>query len=184
MTVSENQGHSKNPMTKAKIAKVVINMSVGKSGEPLEKASSILEQLTAQKPCRRKAKQTIKDWGIRKGEPIACMVTLRKQKAFNFLKGAFVAVGNKIPITSFDDHGNFAFGIKEHIELPDTKYDPELGIVGMNVTVALDKPGYRIKERKRARSKVGKKHLVTPEEAFQLLDELFGVKIEKKEDEE
>jgi len=75
----------RNLMLKPRIEKVTVNMSVGKSGEPLERAAKVLEQLTQHKPCKRKAKKTIRDFGIRKGEPIACLVTLRGEKAKVFL---------------------------------------------------------------------------------------------------
>jgi len=167
----------KNPMTKPRIEKVTVNVSVGRSGEPLEKASKILEKLTGQKPCFRRAKRTIKDFGIRRGEPIACLVTLRKQKAIEFLKKAFIAVGNKLSRSCFDKNGNFSFGIKEHIELPEVKYEPELGIIGMDVCVTMGKPGYRVKERKRRRSRVGAKHRVTVEETICFLKDVFGLEI-------
>jgi len=105
------------PMLKPKIEKVVVNLNVGKSGEPLEKASIVLKELTDQTPIKRKAKDTIRDFGIRMGEPIAVVVTLRKQKAIDFLKKVLPVVDNKISRSSFDKQGNFAFGIKEHIEI-------------------------------------------------------------------
>ena len=166
-----------NPMLKPRIEKVVVNMCVGKSGEPLEKASKVLEELTGQRPCKRKAKQTIRDFGIRKGEPIACVVTLRKEKAIEFLKKAFQAIGNKLPKSCFDKFGNFSFGIKEHIDIPGTKYSPELGIFGMDICVSLERPGYRVKRRRRVKSKIGKHHLLTPEEAMLFIKETFGVEI-------
>jgi len=165
------------PMLKSKIEKVTVNISVGKSGEPLEKASKILEQLTEQMPCKRKAKKTIRDFGIRKGEPIACVVTLRKEKAKIFLQKAFHTVDNKLSKDCFDRHGNFSFGIKEHIEIPGTKYVPELGIYGMDVSVTLGRPGYRVKRRHRARSKVGLDHLLTLEDAMLFIKDEFGVEI-------
>lgn len=167
----------KDPMLKSKIEKVTVNISVGKSGEPLEKASKILEQLTEQTPCKRKAKKTIRDFGIRKGEPIACVVTLRKEKARNFLQKAFHTVDNKLSKGCFDRHGNFSFGIKEHIEIPGTKYLPELGIYGMDVSVTLGRPGYRVKRRHRARSKVGLDHLLTLEDTMLFVKDEFGVEI-------
>jgi large subunit ribosomal protein L5 len=165
------------PMLKSKIEKVTVNISVGKSGEPLEKASKVLEQLTEQTPCKRKAKKTIRDFGIRKGEPIACVVTLRKEKARNFLQKAFHTVDNKLSKGCFDRHGNFSFGIKEHIEIPGTKYVPELGIYGMDVSVTLGRPGYRVKRRHRSRSKVGLDHLLTLEDAMLFVKDEFGVEI-------
>ena len=169
--------NQQNPMLKTKIDKVVVNISVGKSGEPLEKASKVLKQLTGQNPCKRKAKKTIRDFGIRKGEPIACLVTLRKERAKSFLEKAFHAVDNKISKSCFDRFGNFSFGIKEHIEIPGTKYVPELGIHGMDISVSLSRHGYRVKHRRRAQSKIGASHVVRPEEAMSFIKEEFGVEI-------
>jgi large subunit ribosomal protein L5 len=168
---------SMNPMLKPRIEKVVVNMSVGKSGEPLEKAAKVLEQLTRQKPCRRKAKKTIRDFGIRKGESIACLVTLRNEKAKEFLKTALLAVENKLSKDHFDEYGNFSFGIKEHIDIPGTKYIPELGIHGMDVSVALSRPGQRVKRRHRVKSRVGFKHRLSPEEAVAFVQEEFGIEV-------
>jgi len=168
---------STNSMLKPRIEKVIVNMSVGKSGEPLEKAMKVLEQLVSQKPCKRKAKKTIRDFGIRKGEPIACIVTLREEKAKDFLKRALQAVDNKLLKERFDQYGNFSFGIKEHIDIPGTKYIPELGIHGMDVSVALSRPGQRVKHRHRAKSRVGVKHRLTPERAIAFVQDEFGIEV-------
>jgi len=166
-----------NPMLKPRLEKVTVNMAVGKSGDPLEKAAKVLEQLTGQKPCRRKAKKTVRDFGIRKGESITCLVTLRKERAREFLKKAFEAVDNKISTERFDRLGNFSFGIKEHIDIPGTRYVPELGIHGMDVCVTLSRPGQRVKRRHHAKSRLGSKQLLTPEEARLFIKEEFGVEI-------
>ena len=166
-----------NPMLKPRIEKVTVNMAVGKSGEILERAAKVLEELTGQRPCKRKSKKTIRDFGIREGEPIACIVTLRKEKAKEFLKKALYAVDNKIAKGKFDNFGNFSFGIKEHIEMPGTKYVPELGIHGMDVCVTLCRLGYRVKKRRHAKSAVGSKHKLAPEEAMLFIKEELGVEI-------
>lgn len=168
---------SMNPMLEPRIEKVIVNMSVGKSGEPLEKAAKVLEQLTGQKPCKRKAKKTIRDFGIRRGEPIACIVTLRKEKAKQFLQRALQGVDNKLSKERFDEYGNFSFGIKEHIDIPGTKYVPELGILGMDVSVALSRPGQRVKYRHRAKSRVGVEHRLSPEEATAFIQDEFGIEV-------
>ena len=165
------------PMLKPKIRKVTVNISVGQSGEPLEKAGKVLQQLTGQRPVKRKAKQTIRDFGIRKGEPISCVVTLRKEKAVEFLTKALEALDNKISKNCFDSNGNFSFGIKEHIEIPGTKYIPELGIFGMDVSVSLGRAGYRVKERRRVKSSIGASHLLSPEEAIAFIKDTIGVEI-------
>jgi large subunit ribosomal protein L5 len=164
-------------MLKPQIEKVTINMSVGKSGRPLEQAVTILRELTNQKPSKRVAKKTVREFGIRKGESIACVVTLRKEKAEQFLRKAFQAVENKLSKYGFDSQGNFSFGIKEHIDIPGTKYVPSLGIQGMDVSVSLGRPGYRVKRRHRAKSKVGKAHLLTAEEAKLFIKDEFDVEI-------
>jgi large subunit ribosomal protein L5 len=167
----------KQPMLKPRIEKVVVNINVGKSGEPLEKASKVLEELTEQAPSKRKAKKTIRDFGIRKDEPIACLVTLRKEKATKFLKKVLPVIENKISRTSFDKRGNFSFGIKEHIEIAGVKYDPDVGIFGMDVCVAFSRLGYRVKNRKREKGKIGSKHILTPDEAMVFARDTLGVEI-------
>jgi large subunit ribosomal protein L5 len=167
-----------NPMRQIQIDKVVVNISVGQSGQPLINAMTILEQLTDQQPCQRVAKQTVRQFGIRKGEPIACLVTLRGEKAEKFLTKSFRAVRNQIRVKNFDENGNFAFGISEHIDIPGTRYDPNLGIVGMDVVVTLERPGYRVKRRKRGRTKVGSIHRVSKNEGIEFIKEKFGIEVE------
>jgi len=164
-------------MLKPKIEKVVVNISVGKSGEPLEKAAKILKDLSGQNPCKRKAKQTIRDFGIRKGEPIACVVTIRKERAIEFLKKVLPVVDNKLSANCFDKCGNFSFGIKEHIEIPGVRYEPEIGIFGMDVCVSLSRPGYRVKKRRREKAKIGSKHILTSKEAIAFVKDSLGVEI-------
>jgi large subunit ribosomal protein L5 len=164
-------------MLKPRIEKVVVNLNVGKSGEPLEKATHVLKELTGQVPVKRNAKSTIRDFGIRKGEPIACTVTLRKQKAIDFLKKVLPVVDNKILRSSFDKQGNFAFGLKEHIEIAGVKYDPDVGIFGMDVCVSVNRPGQRVKIRRRKKTRVGGKHVLTPEESVAFVEKTLGVEI-------
>ena len=168
---------TENPMKQLRIGKVVVNISVGASGEPLDNAMTILRQITGQEPCQRVAKQTIRQWGIRRSEPMACLVTLRGERAEAFLQRAFQAIRKNVNPRSFDKNGNFAFGIREHIDIPGTRYDPNLGITGMDVNVTLERPGYRVSRRKRAQSKVGSAHRVTPEESMSFIAEKYGVKV-------
>jgi len=165
------------PMRMPRIEKVVVNLNVGKSGEPLEKANKVLAEITGQTPVKRKAKKTIRDFGIREGESIAVVVTLRKQKATDFLKKVLPVVENKVLKRAFDERGNFAFGLKEHIEIPGVKYDPEIGIFGMDVCVTVNRPGQRIKIRRKQNKSIGPKHLLTPEESMVFIKQTLGVEI-------
>lgn len=165
------------PMLRPKIEKVVVNLNVGKSGEPLDKASHVLQEITGQTPVKMKAKKTIRDFGIREGEPIAAVVTLRKQKAVDFLKKVLPVVDNKISRSAFDKQGNFAFGLKEHIEIVGVKYDPDVGIFGMDICVTMVRPGYRVKTRRKQKARVGPKHVLTPEESVVFVKQTLGVEI-------
>ena len=164
-------------MLRPRIEKVVVNLNVGKSGEPLEKASKVLKELTNQAPVKKKAKKTVRDFGVRQGEPIACVVTLRKEKAIDFLKKVLPVVENKISRSCFDKQGNFAFGIKEHIEIAGVKYDPDVGIFGMDVCVSMGRPGYRVKTRRKGKTQLGSKHVLTPEESVVFVKETLGVEV-------
>ena len=165
------------PMLKPRIDKVVVNLSVGKSGEPLERASRVLEELTNQKPVKKKAKQTIRDFGIRQGEPIACVVTLRKKPAVDFLKKVLPVIDNKFSRSSFDNQGNFAFGLKEHIEIAGVKYDPDVGIFGMDIAISINRPGHRVKTRRRKKNRIGSNHILSPEESIAFVKQTLGVEI-------
>ncbi|GAB6102743.1 50S ribosomal protein L5 [Thermococcus atlanticus] len=166
------------PMRKPRIAKVTINIGVGESGERLTKAEKMLEQLVGQKPIRRRAKQTNKDFGIRRGEPIAVKVTLRGEKAEEMLKRLLAAVDNKLKAGNFDEHGNFCFGIQEHINIPGVEYDPEIGIFGMDVCVTLERPGFRVARRKRRRKKIPNRHKLTKDEGIVFVQEEFNAVVE------
>jgi large subunit ribosomal protein L5 len=168
---------SMNPLRVVRILKVTLNIATGKSGEPLEKAKKVLTQLTNKVPTTKQAKKAIKDWGVRKGEPIAAVVTLRGTDASEFLKRALDAVSNKVNESSFDDYGNFSFGIKEHIEIPGTRYVPELGIFGATIHVTLGRPGYRIRSRAIRPSKIGRNHYVSREDAVKFMQNNFGLNV-------
>jgi large subunit ribosomal protein L5 len=164
-------------MRTIKLEKLRVHIGVGKSGEEMDRAKKILEQLTGRRPATRPAKRTIKDFGIREGEPIACLVTLRGKPAHDFMKRALDAVNNNLKQSSFDEFGNFAFGIREHIEVPGTKYVPELGIVGLDVMATLERPGYRVKRRKIRTAQIGRRHLVTKQEAIEFMKQNFRVEV-------
>ncbi|MHA1377738.1 MAG: 50S ribosomal protein L5 [Candidatus Helarchaeota archaeon] len=163
-----------------KIGKVTVNMSVGEGGVRLEKASKVLETLTGQAPIKLKAKKTIRTFGIRKFEPIAVKTTLRGEKAIKFLKRSLEVIENQILIKNFDKYGNFAYGIKEHIELPDVKYDPKLGIFGMDVAISMERNGYRIHRRSYKRKKIPNRTRLSPEEVITFLEKEFGTTIIKE----
>ena len=162
-----------NPMREIRIEKVTLNIGCGEGGEKLERALKLLEKLTGKKPVITKThKRTT--FGMAKNRPIGAKVTLRKNHAYEFLKRAFKAIDNKLPASCFDEFGNFSFGIKEYIDIPGIKFDPEIGILGMDVCVTLERPGYRVK-RKKLKRKIGKTHVIKKHEAMEWVKKTFGV---------
>ena len=166
-----------NAMKKIRIEKVTLNMGIGEAGDELKRGEQILNKITDRKPKQNQCKIKQPTWGIREGLPIGLKVTLRKQPAYDFLERAFTAKEKSIKKKSFDKQGNFGFGIKEYIDLPGIKYDPRLGIRGLDVLVTLERPGYRVKKRKNLKKKLGHKHVISKEEAMQFVQETFGVEI-------
>jgi large subunit ribosomal protein L5 len=159
-------------------------MSLGAGGEILAKAKTVLESLTGQKPVDVLAKSHNRDFGLRKGGPMGCKVTLRGQKALDFAKRALDVKDNQLPISSVDHGGNVSFGISEHIQIPGTKYDPDLGIFGMDVCICTERPGFRINRRRRTRHRIPKRHRITTETAVDLLTRELDVKFTRPEEEE
>lgn len=172
-----NMSATQNVMKAIRLEKIVLNMGVGKSGEAIEIAKKALNQISGKKSCARDAKGTQRDWGVRKGEPIGVAVTIRGQDAEALLKRLLDAVGNKLKGRSFDNFGNVSFGIKEHIDIPGIKYDPQIGILGMEAAITLTRPGFSIRTRSRHKASVGHTHRITREEAQEFLTREFGVSI-------
>ncbi len=166
-----------NAMKQIRIEKVTVNMGVGPSRDELKKACSILEKITDSTPKKTVCKVKQPTWEIREGLTIGAKVTLRKDKAEQFLKNALAAKDNQLSIKNFDNQGNFGFGIKEYIDLPAVKYDPKLGIRGFDVLVTMSRPGYRIKRRKIDKKKIPRKHSITKTQAIEFIKKTFGVEV-------
>ncbi|MEK6959348.1 MAG: 50S ribosomal protein L5 [archaeon] len=163
-------------MKQVLIDKVVVSMGVGTDDATRKKASQIIQLVTGMKPVETLSKSRIPDWDLRPGVPIGYKVTLRGEKAAEFLKNGLDSRDKKIPAKSFDKEGNFAFGIKEHINLPGIKYDPKVGIMGFDVLVSLKKRGYRLKYRQLKNGVVGRKQRVSTQEAIEFV-KAMGVEV-------
>ena len=150
-------------------------MGCGGDKLKIEKAQKFLEKIVDQKPVVTLThKRTT--FGTAKRKPMGVMVTLRKEKAKKILKDTFEAVDKKLKTKQIND-GNFSFGVKESIDLPNIKYDPDIGIVGLDVCVTLERPGFRVKRRTVKQAKIGKKHLITKEQTIEWLKE-WGVAVD------
>lgn len=162
---------------KPNIEKVTVNIGVGEAGEQLRKAETVLKNICNQKPIQTLSKTTNKDLALRKKMPIGCKVTLRNKKAEEFLKQALKTRENKIADYSFDDQGNLSFGIPDHTLFESQKYDPNIGIFGMDVCITMQRPGYRVKKRRIARRHIPHKHRVTRSEAIEFFKDTYNVEV-------
>jgi large subunit ribosomal protein L5 len=166
-----------NTMRTPVIDKVIVHMGVGESGQHLVNAEEILRTITGQAVVRCFAKRTLPAFAIKKKEPIGCKVTLRGQKAQEFLEIALGIVEKSLVKSQFDSLGNVSFGIEEHTDFPGMRYDPNIGVFGMDVTVVIKRPGERICKRRIATRQIPTNHRVTVEDAIAFLNESYGVEV-------
>ena len=159
------------------IEKVTINIGVGEAGERLKKAETVLKNLTNHKPIETLSKTTNKDLAIRKKMPIGCKVTLRGKDADEFLKEALITREKKMADYSFDDQGNLSFGIPDHTLFKSQKYDPNIGIFGMDVCITMKKPGYRVKNRRILPKHIPYRHRVKKEETIKFFIEKYNMEV-------
>lgn len=168
---------NQNPMQKPRIEKLTLNIGAGKDLSKLEKGISLIKKITGLEPVKTVTSKRIPAWGLRPGLPIGCKLTLRKQKAIELLKQLLEARNKKLQPQNFDEAGNISFGIPEYIDIPGVAYDPKIGVIGLQVCVTLEKPGYRLKKRKIAKRKIPKRHMVTKQEAIDFMKNTFGVSV-------
>jgi len=166
-----------NLMRTPSIDKITVHIGTGESGERLTTAEKLLQTIVKQKTVRAMAHKTIPAFAIKKKEPIGCKVTLRGKKAADFLKTALKIIDNRLNGSQFDNNGNFSFGVEEHTDFPGMKYDPSIGIFGMDVSVALKRAGYRINRRKIESHKIPQDHRLTKEEAISFVKSNYNAEV-------
>ncbi|MBR1452504.1 MAG: 50S ribosomal protein L5 [Candidatus Methanomethylophilaceae archaeon] len=159
------------------VEKVVVNIGVGEAGERLAKAEKVLEMVTKQKPVETLSKTVNRDLGICEGMPLGCKVTLRGDAAIDFVKQALSIREMRVPEYSFDKEGNMSFGISDYTDFEGMKYDPEIGIFGMDISVVLRRPGNRITQRALLKRRIPKSHRVGREEAIQYMKDNFQIEV-------
>ncbi|MBI4167382.1 MAG: 50S ribosomal protein L5 [Candidatus Aenigmarchaeota archaeon] len=165
-----------NPMLNISIDKITLNMGAGGPGEKLEKSKKLLEKVSGEKSVITKAHKR-STFGVAKGRQIGVKVIIRGTKAEDLLKRVLEASENKIQASQFDDHGNFSIGVHEYIDVPGIKYDPAIGIMGFDVAVTLKRAGYRVSKRRKKPAKIGKRHLITREQAVEWIKERMGTEV-------
>ena len=134
----------KNVMQVPKMTKIVVNVGLGEAIQnikALDAASNDIALIAGQKPVITKASKSIASFKLRKGMPIGCMVTLRRERMYEFYQKLVTIVLPRVrdfrgvSPKSFDGRGNYTMGLKEQIIFPEIEYDKVDRVRGMNITV-------------------------------------------------
>lgn len=156
-------------MREIKIEKVIL--SIGATGDALEKGVKLLGILSARKPVKTKSKKRIPSLGVRPGLEIGTMITVRKGIE-DILKKMLLAVDNTLKRKQVGDN-SFSFGIKEYLEIPGMEYQRDVGIMGLDVTVVFKRTGKRVKLRKIKRGKFPKRQMISKDEIIKFMEDKF-----------
>ncbi|MFP3299647.1 MAG: 50S ribosomal protein L5 [Thermoplasmatales archaeon] len=160
------------------IDKVTINIGVGEAGEKIEKAKKVIELLTGRTPTVTLVKATNREFGIRKGQAIGVKVTLRGEEADKFLREALWVKNNKALSYSFSNQATFSFGISDYTDFKGMKYNPEIGIFGMDINVTFKRRGgFRVSRRRLNRRPIPKKIRIRREEMMDYMRKNYGLEI-------
>lgn len=168
-----------NVMKEIQIEKLTLNIGAGRDEKVLTKAVKLLKNITGITPVQTVTNKRLAAWGLRPGLPIGAKITLRGDDVKPLVQRLLRSKDNVIKASWFDNYGNISFGIHEYVDIPDVKYDTEIGILGLQVSLTLSRPGFRVKKRKIRKSSIGTHHLITREEAIQYVTEVFGVSMEE-----
>ncbi len=134
----------KNLMQAPKLVKVVVNVGLGEAisnAKALDSAADELGKITGQRPVITRARKSIATFKLREGMPIGCMVTLRRERMYEFLDRFISAALPRIrdfkgiSSKSFDGRGNYSIGIKEQVIFPEIEIDKVDSIHGLDIVI-------------------------------------------------
>ncbi len=170
-----------NPMRKISIRKLTLNVGAGKDQKVLEKGVKLIKHITGEEPIKVLTQKRIQAWGLRPGLPVGCKLTMRdEEKIFSLIKRFLDAKEFTLSKRNFDNNGNIAFGISEYIDIADTEYNPEIGIMGIEMCITLQRPGFRVRDRRIKSQKVPHKHRVSQADSIDFMKNNFDLKIKEE----
>jgi large subunit ribosomal protein L5 len=170
----EKKKTEENKMREVRIEKVVL--SCGAVKDELDKSVKLLEKITKRKSSRKISHKRIPTFGVRPKMEVGCMVTIRGNAAKELLTRLLSGVENRIKRKQIEDN-HFSFGIKEYIEIAGEKYDRDIGLTGLKVTVVFSRRGKRAFIKKIKQGKRSVKQNVSKEEIIKFMEENFHTEI-------
>ena len=173
-----------NVMREIKVDKLTLNFGAGKDQKQLEKGVVLLKQLTGIDPVKTITQKRLPSWGLRPGLPVGAKITLRGEPAKTLVKRLLTARDFKLRQSNIDSMGNVSFGLKEYIDIPGAKYDPTIGIIGLECTLTLKRAGYRVRDRKLRKARISKHHRVSQTDATHYMKQNFSVILDEEADAE
>ena len=166
-----------NPMRTIRIAKIIVNIGLGKNIKDIDKATALIKLITKHKPVKTTSLRKARTFGVGKGRTIGTKVTIRGDDKSELLRKLLFPLDNILSTKCFDNEGNFGFGLKEYLDIPGLKYDPSIGIMGFNVNICLERAGYRIKKRKIKQKKLPRHHRISKEDAIEFAKKELNITI-------
>jgi large subunit ribosomal protein L5 len=165
---------AQNKMRQIRVDSVTLHCSTSDQNK-LERAIKLLKLISNATPVKTIAKKRIPTWKISPGMTIGCKVTVRKQKAVELLKNILTGI-RELKDEQFNP-GFLSFGVKEYLEIPNIPYQRDIGIMGFDVVATLNRGGWHVAKKKRARGKIGTSHRITKQETIEFFKENFNVTI-------
>ena len=159
-----------NKMREIKMEKVVL--SIGGTGDNLEKGVKLLKLITGKDPAKMKSRKRIPALGVRPGLEVGAVITLRKNLD-EFLKRMLATRDNILTKKQVTENG-FSFGVKEYIEIPGVEYQRDIGIRGLDVSVAFKRAGRRVRLKKIKQGRIPKRNDIKKEEIIKFMEENFN----------
>jgi large subunit ribosomal protein L5 len=164
-----------NKMREIKVNKLVINIGTGSDESVQGNAKQLIKMITGRKPADEVSRTRNPAFKIAKGQKIGAFVTVRGEDAKKLIKKLLEAVDNRIKYSSITEN-SMSFGIPEYIDISGVKYDPKIGMLGMNVNISFKRNGLRVAFRKRQNGKIPAKHRsISREEIQEYIKREFGV---------
>ncbi len=169
-----------NPMKNIRIEKVTLNIGAGKDQGKLDRGLKLLKLITGIDPVKTVTMKRVPTWGLRPNLPIGCKITIRNG-TMELLKRLLYAKEFKLKETNFAGGSSVSFGIHEYVEVEGIEYNHDVGLLGFEVSVTLERPGFRIKRRSVNPRDIKKTHKITKEDAIEFFQKEFNVKVGEEE---